>query len=77
MTPFGIESGSQYRLPAPPALHTGKYANDYNEVKLLGRIDSPFRPQDRTDVARFYASASPVYVFNAAARQVSPRRACR
>ena len=71
VTPFGLEDGSQFRLPPPPALHTGKYANDYNEVKLLGRIDSPFRPQDRTDVARFYAAASPVQVWNSAARQVS------
>jgi hypothetical protein len=71
VTPFGLESGSQYRLSAPPALHTGKYANDYNEVKLLGRFDSPFRPSDRTDVARFYAVASPVQVWNSAARQAS------
>jgi hypothetical protein len=71
VTPFGMEDGSQFRLPAPPALHTGSYANDYNEVKLLGRIDSPFRPQHRTDVARFYAASSPVAVFNSAARQVS------
>ena len=71
VTPFGLESGSQYRLSAPPALHSGLYANDYNEVKLLGRFDSPFRPKDRTDVARFYAVASPVQVFNLAARQVS------
>jgi PAP2 superfamily protein len=71
VTPFGLVKGSQFRLPPPPALHTGKYANDYLEVMLLGRIDSPFRPQDRTDVARFYAAASPVQVFNSAARQVS------
>jgi hypothetical protein len=71
VTPFGLEEGSQFRLPPPPALHTGKYANNYLEVLLLGRIDSPFRPQDRTDVARFYAAASPVQVFNSAARQVS------
>jgi hypothetical protein len=71
VTPFGLEEGSQFRLPAPPALRTGKYANDYNEVKRLGRIDSPFRPQDRTDVARYYAATSPVAVWNPAARQVS------
>jgi hypothetical protein len=64
VTPFGLEEGSQFRAPPPPALHTGKYANDYNEVKLVGRIDSPFRPQDRTDVARFYAAATPIQVFN-------------
>ena len=71
VTPFGLEEGSQFRAPPPPALHTGKYANDYNEVKLVGRIDSPFRPQDRTDVARFYAAATPVQIWNPAARQVS------
>src|SRR5206468_7907124 len=71
VTPFGLEEGSQFRSPPPPALHTGKYANAYNEVKLLGRIDSPFRPQDRTDVARFYAAASPIQTWNPAARQAS------
>lgn len=70
VTPFGLAAGSQFRLPPPPALHTGRYADDYNEVKLLGRFDSPFRPQDRTDVARFYAATGPVQVFNSAARQV-------
>jgi len=71
VTPFGLVDGSQFRLPPPPALNTGSYANDVNEVKLLGRIDSPLRPQDRTDVARFYAAASPVHVWNSAARQAS------
>ena len=71
VTPFALVDGSQFRLPPPPQLHTKKYADDYNEVKLLGRIDSPFRPQDRTDVARLYAVASPVQIWNSAARQVS------
>jgi hypothetical protein len=71
VTPFGLTSGSQYRLPAPPALHTERYADDYNEVRLLGHINSPFRPQDRTDVARFYAVSSPTQVWNPAARQAS------
>jgi hypothetical protein len=71
VTPFGLSSGAQYRLPPPPALDTAAYAKAYNEVKLLGRFDSPFRPQDRTDVARFYAATGPVQTFNSAARQVS------
>jgi hypothetical protein len=71
VTPFALAEGSQFRLPPPPALQTGLYANDYNEVKLLGRIDSPFRPQDRTDVARFYAATTPVQTWNPAARQAS------
>jgi len=60
VTPFGLEANSQFRLPPPPAINGGRYARDYNEVKLVGRIDSQFRPQDRTDVARFYAVTSPV-----------------
>jgi hypothetical protein len=71
VTPFGLESGSQFRLPPPPALRSRQYARDYLEVMLVGRFDSPFRPQDRTDVARFYAVASPVQVWNSAARQAS------
>src|SRR5262245_44687435 len=71
VTPFGLRSGSQFRLPPPPGLRTGRYAHDYLEVMLVGRVDSPFRPQDRTDVARFYAAATPVQVWNSAARQAS------
>jgi hypothetical protein len=71
VTPFGLQAGSQFRLPPPPALDSGKYANDYNEVMLVGRVDSLFRPQDRTDVARFFAATTPVQTWNPAARQVS------
>src|SRR5262245_19579081 len=56
VTPFGLREGSQFRSAPPPALHTGKYANDYNEVQLVGRIDSLARPQDRTNVALFFAA---------------------
>jgi PAP2 superfamily len=71
VVPFGLKEGSQFRLPPPPGIDTGKYAKDYNEVKLVGRFDSLSRPQDRTDVARFYAISSPVQVWNSAARQAS------
>jgi hypothetical protein len=71
VSPFGMTSGSQFRSPPPPALGSRRHAKAYNEVKLLGRIDSPFRPQDRTDVARFFAASSPVEAWNSAARQAS------
>jgi hypothetical protein len=71
VTPFGLLEGSQFRASAPPALFTEKYADDFNEVRLLGSIDSPFRPQDRTDVALFYAATTPVQAWNSVARQVS------
>lgn len=71
--PFGLQAGSQFRLPPPPPLNSGKYARDYNEVKLVGNTNAgpDIRPQDRTDVARFFAVSSPVQGWNQAARQVS------
>jgi hypothetical protein len=73
VTPFGLEAGWQFRLPPPPALVSGKYRRDYNEVKRVGKSDASLdiRPQDRIDVARFFAVSSPVQVWNQAARQVS------
>jgi PAP2 superfamily len=68
---FAIENGAQFRLGPPPALHSDKYARDYDEVKKVGDVNSTARPQDRTDVARFYAVTEPVPIYNPAARQVS------
>jgi hypothetical protein len=71
VTPFGLLDVTEFRLPPPPALDSGRYADDYNDVKRLGSLNSPFRPQDRTDVARFYAVTSPTALWNSAARQAS------
>lgn len=73
VTPFGLQSGSQFRLPPPPPLHSGRYARDYNEVKLVGNTNAgpDIRPEDRTTVARFYSVSSPVQAWNQGARQVS------
>lgn len=64
MTPFGLTSGSQFRLPPPPALTSNEYRKDYDEVKAVGGVASARRPQDRTDVARFYAVTGAAHVWN-------------
>jgi hypothetical protein len=71
LRPFAIETTDQFRAPPPPGLMSWRYARDYNEVKRVGGVDSTFRPQDRADVALFYAAAAPVPVWNAAASQVA------
>ncbi len=71
VTPFGVRSVDRFISAPPPAITSRKYAKDYLEVKTVGAIDSTERPQDRTDVAVFYAAASPAFVFNTAAQQVS------
>jgi len=69
--PFGLQSADQFQLDEPPALNSARYVRDYNEVKAVGSANSTVRPQDRTDVARFYAAVSPVAVWNPIARQLS------
>ena len=71
ITPFGIPSASEFLLDPPPALTSNAYAKAYNEVMTVGSINSIDRPQDRANVARFYAASSPTLVFNQAAQQVA------
>jgi len=74
VTPFGIRSASQFFLGPPPALTSGRYTRAYDEVKELGDVNSTERPQDRTNVALFYAAEAAALVFNDAARQISTAR---
>jgi hypothetical protein len=71
VTPFGIRSGRQFRAEPPPRLTSWRYAHAYNEVKRVGAADSTQRPQDRADVARFYAAVLSTRVWNPVARQVA------
>jgi hypothetical protein len=71
LRPFAIERTDQFRSAPPPALTSQRYARGYNEVMRIGSIDSAFRPQDRANVARFYAATAPVPVWNSAAAQVA------
>jgi hypothetical protein len=74
ITPFGIHRASDFLLDPPPALASRAYAKAYNEVMTVGDIDSTERPQDRANVALFYAASSPTQVFNQAAQQVAQER---
>lgn len=74
VVPFGIPRVSDYLLDPPPALTSEAYARAYDEVIRVGAIDSTERPQDRANVALFYAASSPTQVFNQAARQVAEER---
>jgi uncharacterized protein (TIGR03118 family) len=58
VTPFALDSGSQFRLGPPPALTSAEYTAAFNEVKDLGRVDSTDRTARETEVARFWAAAA-------------------
>ena len=71
VTPFGIQSASDFLLDPPPALTSAAYAKAYNEVMTVGSLNSTQRPADRANVALFYAATSPTQAFNQAAQQVA------
>jgi hypothetical protein len=54
--PFVIQSGSQFRAPAPPDLKSERYAKDYNEVKAVGAATNSTRTPEQTELANFYRS---------------------
>jgi len=56
VTPFAMTSGSQFRPSGPPALDSAKYAQEFNEVKEIGKIDSLTRTPDQAAIAKFWAN---------------------
>jgi hypothetical protein len=74
LTPFGIKASRHFRSPPPPTLGSDEYARDYNEVKLVGGVNSGERPPDRATVAQFYNVVLAVGVWNPSARQVAAAR---
>ena len=48
VTPFVMQSATQFRAPAPPAMNSPEYRAAYNEVKFLGG-DGIATPTSRTD----------------------------
>ena len=52
--PFTIPDPALFRTSGPPALPSGAYADDLNEVQLLGAASSPVRTPDQTDAALWW-----------------------
>ncbi|MDA1360858.1 vanadium-dependent haloperoxidase [Glycomyces luteolus] len=56
--PFALDSGEQFRLPAPPALGSAAYRADVEEVRVYGALHSTVRTQAQTDTAQFWLGSS-------------------
>jgi hypothetical protein len=67
--PFLMTSSSQFRTDGPPALDSKAWAEDFNEVKALGSVDSTVRTPEQTHIARFWQS-TPVATWNSVGRQL-------
>jgi hypothetical protein len=66
VTPFVVESTSQFRAPRPyhaasnaEAVMTNRYTKDFNEVKALGCAGCTARSPEQTEIALFWEENSP------------------
>jgi len=67
--PFVVESNEQFLSDGPPALNTGEYAKEYNEVKTLGAVGSA-RSADQQALVDFF-QANPVEMYYRSFRTVA------
>jgi hypothetical protein len=58
--PLTLASNDQFRPDGPSPLTSPEYADDFNEVKAYGRIDSTVRTPEQTEVARFWSENTPI-----------------
>jgi hypothetical protein len=66
--PFVLSSPSQFRTAGPYELTSDAWADDFNEVKLLGKVDSATRTAEQTHAAAFWQT-NPAANYNALARR--------
>jgi hypothetical protein len=70
--PFLIQSPSQFRTDGPNALTSTAYAEDVNEVKALGSVNSTTRTPEQTHIALFWGqnAGGPALIWNRLARNL-------
>ena len=59
LTPFGLNSGNQFRPVPPYPVNSPEYTADYNEVKRLGCNECPDRTQEQSDMGAFFIENAP------------------
>lgn len=83
VTPFVIQSGSQFRAPAPPALNSPEYAAAYNELLLYGgdgTTTPTIRTADQTEIGIYWGYdgqpglCSPPRLYNQIAVQIAQQQ---
>jgi hypothetical protein len=77
VTPFVVQSATQFRAPPPPALTNLAYAQAYEQVKALGAVNSTVRTDNETDIGFFWGYdaqpglCAPVRFYNQIAEAVA------
>src|SRR5260370_9688 len=54
VSPFALHRANRFRPIPPPDLASNHYADDFNEVKTVGIMDSTIRTPDESEIGRFW-----------------------
>jgi hypothetical protein len=73
MTPFLLKTSSQFRADSPPALSSTAYAEELNETKAYGALNSTLRSPEQTAIAYFW-NANVINQYNEAFRDLATER---
>jgi hypothetical protein len=73
VTPFALRNSWQFRVDPPPDLYSDGYADEVNEVKLIGGASSRLRNEEQSEIARHWYEASG-QAWNRIARTVSEQQ---
>ena len=58
--PLAFDDNSRFRPNGPDPLTSNDYTRDFNEVKLMGRVDSTERSPEQTEIVRFWTEQTMV-----------------
>jgi hypothetical protein len=58
VTPWAMTDTTQFRPEAPPSPNSAEYLAAFREVKRIGRVNSPNRTADQTQIALFWADGA-------------------
>lgn len=73
LRPYLIHSPKQFRPGPPSDLSSEEWAEQFEEVRLLGRTDSSYRTAEQTDIARFWTTHAQAQ-YNAAYQRIVQTR---
>jgi hypothetical protein len=78
MTPFALLTATQYLPAPPPPLNSVEYAENFQQVYEIGRVDSVVRTAEQTQLARLIAGVNfrpgPFALWNSVARDLAESR---
>jgi len=60
LKPFALQSPKQFRITPMPAISSAEYAEDFNEVRLIGAKESSTRTAEQTTIAKFWYEFSEI-----------------